>query len=1119
MAQLRDTLIQGSARVTDTLYSNKININDILTAKKLVISSTTAEEHIQFSRTDNVNYVLFPNNTTSGIAIGYGVGTAYCPLIVTKSSVYPGGTTSTISLGATNNRWNGVYSSTGNFSGTVTVDRLSTNIFLDFRRSDGPSYIMLPDSKDLIINNGSTNGTAYANLQIGKTGITSAYGGALGSSTYPWGKIYIKGYQYLYANNTRYPLDTFLYNGSGTQVGEFWYDIGNATNVTGGTYYWRQYSPKATPDTGTSGFHETFYLPSVTAARTDNGSYGIITTKNLSNITTVGTVTSGTWNGTTIAVANGGTGVTSFTNDCVVVSTGTTQTLVNRGLKVIGGTTENVAIQAYTSAKTLAIQSPGGAANINVTTATNSGTGILYLQSGSTIYINKPSTASIIFTTGGADTSHENGRFNPSGMFHIGEGGGQSTHKLYVNGDSCFNGKIAFGAQASNAITEKASIAYNSTSKTIDSKFPWNKVISGSGTAGVTYNATGPVNGVPALWKFNCGIATPTNGDTITIEIPVAGHDSGVFVSTDNGTTYRPVSVSGTSRLTAHYPVGHFITLTFDADGTTNSLYPIAGGTTRYNSNTTQIPGKGCWRVVNYYDSGFNEWNLRQYTLKAVNAVTSGHIIGGTDSGYSNIDSGVAFDIRYAVLYAGSNLAAGSTGSNNFIHHYSINIKNSSGTNITLTTYKNVYIKGTISGHLFTPITGGSPYVSDITTTDDGYVYYYIGRCYSSNNAFTFDATGKSIYWYKNGAIQPYNALSNVSNNANLNSANGTIGDIIYWSAANTPARLAKGDAGKFLKMGSNNVPVWGEGSEVTLNGTATTTPSFYAPTGAGSNGQFLKTTGSGAPSWSNLPTASTTSAGIIQIGTGALNAAAGDHTHDYLPLIGGTVSGQITSSAVVGGATEIASTHCGALYVNTATSAASGEYFQSFLGCKTSSGAWSIAAASAANDLYFIYGTDANHTNSTNTVGKIKFGYDGKVYNAVWNDYAEYRKQFYEIEPGRVIKDTDYGYVVLAEDRLIPGAQVVSDTFGFAIGQAADSKTPVAVSGRALVYTYQDRGKYHAGDAVCSAPNGTVDLMTREEIQKYPDAIIGIVSEIPNYTIWGAENIPVNGRIWIKVR
>jgi len=64
----------------------------------------------------------------------------------------------------------------------------------------------------------------------------------------------------------------------------------------------------------------------------------------------------------------------------------------------------------------------------------------------------------------------------------------------------------------------------------------------------------------------------------------------------------------------------------------------------------------------------------------------------------------------------------------------------------------------------------------------------------------------------------------------------------------------------------------------------------------------------------------------------------------------------------------------------------------------------------------------------------------------------------------------------------------------------------------------------------VCAADDGTVDIMTREEIIKYPECIIGTVSEIPTYDIWyagqydndtkrGRLEIPINGRIWIYVR
>ena len=114
-----------------------------------------------------------------------------------------------------------------------------------------------------------------------------------------------------------------------------------------------------------------------------------------------------------------------------------------------------------------------------------------------------------------------------------------------------------------------------------------------------------------------------------------------------------------------------------------------------------------------------------------------------------------------------------------------------------------------------------------------------------------------------------------------------------------------------------------------------------------------------------------------------------------------------------------------------------------------------------------------------------------------------------------------------------MPGAQVISDTFGTCMGETDDSKTPLAVAGRVLVYPYRHKSEYHAGMAVCTAPDGTVDIMTREEIKEYPDRIIGIVNEIPTYEIWEqkltnddpiksdtlVQSVKVNGRIWIDIK
>lgn len=132
----------------------------------------------------------------------------------------------------------------------------------------------------------------------------------------------------------------------------------------------------------------------------------------------------------------------------------------------------------------------------------------------------------------------------------------------------------------------------------------------------------------------------------------------------------------------------------------------------------------------------------------------------------------------------------------------------------------------------------------------------------------------------------------------------------------------------------------------------------------------------------------------------------------------------------------------------------------------------------------------------------------------AAWNDFAEFR--FSEVhEPGRVICENGDGTLSLAQERLQPGAEIISDTFGFAIGETEYCKTPVAIAGRVLAYPYE---QVNVGDPVCAGPDGTVSVMTREEVKEYPDRMIGIVSEIPTYKYWN-DTVEVNGRIWIRIK
>ena len=164
---------------------------------------------------------------------------------------------------------------------------------------------------------------------------------------------------------------------------------------------------------------------------------------------------------------------------------------------------------------------------------------------------------------------------------------------------------------------------------------------------------------------------------------------------------------------------------------------------------------------------------------------------------------------------------------------------------------------------------------------------------------------------------------------------------------------------------------------------------------------------------------------------------------------------------------------------------------------------------------LYLIGALEQSEYTETYSNSSVYISPNNVLMGAAWNDFAEFRKSNIE-EAGRVVCENGDGTLSLATKRLQPGAEVISDTFGFAIGETEFCKTPVAVAGRVLAFPYEDINTYSAGDAVCAAPGGTVSRMTREEIKEYPERIIGTVSEIPTYKYWNETE--VKGRIWIKI-
>lgn len=175
------------------------------------------------------------------------------------------------------------------------------------------------------------------------------------------------------------------------------------------------------------------------------------------------------------------------------------------------------------------------------------------------------------------------------------------------------------------------------------------------------------------------------------------------------------------------------------------------------------------------------------------------------------------------------------------------------------------------------------------------------------------------------------------------------------------------------------------------------------------------------------------------------------------------------------------------------------------------------VPCNATSGNSWYIPGGGSEHSFRINLTNG--FTYVSKLYGAVWNDYAEFRNGD-TIEPGKCVIEVGDDTLITSTERLMPGANITSDTFGFAIGETEQAKTPIAVSGRVLAYPYESREEFkkNIGCPVCSGPNGTVSIMTDEEYRDKGYCAIGTISAVPEYEEWGTGKVKVNGRVWIKV-
>lgn len=192
------------------------------------------------------------------------------------------------------------------------------------------------------------------------------------------------------------------------------------------------------------------------------------------------------------------------------------------------------------------------------------------------------------------------------------------------------------------------------------------------------------------------------------------------------------------------------------------------------------------YQVVGDLDANtFDRLRYNGAIMCSETAIAAGNLIVGRDGLYQHLKLGQAFDISYPILYAGVAIGAGATGTNNY---KAIHMTITQTQTITLTTHLPVYIKGTLKGNIFTPVST-TPITQEVPTSEDDYQYILLGLASSTTTFYLL--TENPVYEYRDEAFEMYtptrsaNLISN-EDDLMLNSVEGYSVDATLIKAINS---------------------------------------------------------------------------------------------------------------------------------------------------------------------------------------------------------------------------------------------------------------------------------------------------------------------------------------------
>ncbi len=141
------------------------------------------------------------------------------------------------------------------------------------------------------------------------------------------------------------------------------------------------------------------------------------------------------------------------------------------------------------------------------------------------------------------------------------------------------------------------------------------------------------------------------------------------------------------------------------------------------------------------------------------------------------------------------------------------------------------------------------------------------------------------------------------------------------------------------------------------------------------------------------------------------------------------------------------------------------------------------------------------------------------RVWNAVWNDYADFQLLNDELIPGKCYIDTADGAKICTERCQLSVIGLATDTFAQVVGTRNDQhQVPIAVAGWALAHVDQE---YPCGTPLTNDESGNLAEMSLEEKRDYPERLVAIYKRKEQDSEFGpsGRKVPVNGRHWVKVK